>query len=137
MPLPRSAPDTSAKFRSIGSPAIGRCHAYQALCSLRSVSCPGRLRPAGPTPPAHGARAPATDHVMQERAIDRPLQDRRWIVPIATVFVLAWASGFVVPSCLAAEILEHGQMSWQPALIAIYAWSVVVLAVGATMACCF
>jgi len=34
---------------------------------------------------------------MQERAVDRPLHDSRWIVPIATAFVLAWASGFVVP----------------------------------------
>jgi drug/metabolite transporter (DMT)-like permease len=34
---------------------------------------------------------------MQERVIDRPIEESRWIVAIAAAFVLAWASGFIVP----------------------------------------
>jgi drug/metabolite transporter (DMT)-like permease len=41
--------------------------------------------------------------------------------------------GASIPAVVAAYVLEHGQTSWRPALIAVYAWSVLVLAVGATM----
>src|SRR5262245_57661436 len=34
---------------------------------------------------------------MQERVLDRPIEQSRWIAAIAAAFVLAWASGFVVP----------------------------------------
>jgi drug/metabolite transporter (DMT)-like permease len=45
--------------------------------------------------------------------------------------------GASLASSVAAEILEHGQTSWRPALMAIYTWSVLVLAVGATMGLLF
>src|SRR5262245_25431328 len=44
--------------------------------------------------------------------------------------MFVWA---IIPASIAAQLLEPGQTSWQPALIAVYAWSVLVLAVGATM----
>jgi drug/metabolite transporter (DMT)-like permease len=45
--------------------------------------------------------------------------------------------GATLPAVAAAFVFEHGQTSWQPALFAVYAWSVVVLAVGATMGLLF
>jgi len=46
-------------------------------------------------------------------------------------------AGALVPPLLGALALEHGDANWQPALIAVYAWSVLALAVGATMALLF
>jgi drug/metabolite transporter (DMT)-like permease len=46
-------------------------------------------------------------------------------------------AGAFIPPLIAALALEHGNINWQPALIAVYAWSVLALAVGATMALLF
>jgi drug/metabolite transporter (DMT)-like permease len=46
-------------------------------------------------------------------------------------------AGAFIPPLIAALALEHGDINWQPALIAVYAWSVLALAVGATMALLF
>ena len=45
--------------------------------------------------------------------------------------------GALIPPAVGALVLEHGDVSWQPALIAVYVWSVLALAVGATMALLF
>jgi drug/metabolite transporter (DMT)-like permease len=45
--------------------------------------------------------------------------------------------GALVPPAIGALVLEHGHVNWQPALIAVYVWSVLALAVGATMALLF
>jgi drug/metabolite transporter (DMT)-like permease len=46
-------------------------------------------------------------------------------------------AGAFIPPLIGALALEHGDVNWQPALIAVYAWSVLALAVGATMALLF
>ena len=46
-------------------------------------------------------------------------------------------AGASIPPLIGALALEHGDVSWQPALIAVFAWSVLALAVGATMALLF
>jgi len=45
--------------------------------------------------------------------------------------------GASIPAAAAARHFEHGAIDWQPAMIAVYAWSVLALAVGATMALLF
>lgn len=46
-------------------------------------------------------------------------------------------AGASIPSLAAARLFEDGWVSWQPAMVAVYAWSVLVLAVGATMGLLF
>ncbi|WP_084245410.1 DMT family transporter [Rhodoplanes sp. Z2-YC6860] len=46
-------------------------------------------------------------------------------------------AGAFIPPLIGALALEHGDVNWQPVLIAVYAWSVLALAVGATMALLF
>jgi drug/metabolite transporter (DMT)-like permease len=46
-------------------------------------------------------------------------------------------AGASIPSLAAARLLEGGRVSWQPAMLAIYVWSVLVLAVAATMGLLF
>jgi drug/metabolite transporter (DMT)-like permease len=43
-------------------------------------------------------------------------------------------AGALVPPLAGALLLEHGDVSWELPMIAIYVWSVLALAVGATMA---
>jgi len=45
--------------------------------------------------------------------------------------------GALIPAAIGAFALEHGEVTWHPVLIAVYLWSVVALAVGATMALLF
>ena len=45
--------------------------------------------------------------------------------------------GASLPPVAASCLFERGAVDWQPALIAVYAWSVLALAVGATMALLF
>jgi drug/metabolite transporter (DMT)-like permease len=45
--------------------------------------------------------------------------------------------GASIPSVAAAVVFEHGQVSWHPAMIAVYAWSVLALSIGATMGLLF
>ena len=45
--------------------------------------------------------------------------------------------GAAIPAAAATCLFEHASIDWQPALLAVYAWSVLALAVGATMALLF
>ena len=45
--------------------------------------------------------------------------------------------GAAIPAAAATCLFERGTIDWQPALLAVYAWSVLALAIGATMALLF
>lgn len=45
--------------------------------------------------------------------------------------------GATVPAAVGAILFEHGHLIWSAQMIAVYAWSVLALAVGATMALLF
>jgi drug/metabolite transporter (DMT)-like permease len=46
-------------------------------------------------------------------------------------------AGALIASAIGAALFERGDVDWQPVMIAVYAWSVIALAVGATMALLF
>ena len=73
------------------------------------------------------AAALAADGAMQERVIDRPIEEQRWIVAIAAAFVLAWASGFIVPRVFVPYAEPFTFVAWRNVgaalvLAAISAW---------------